>query len=333
MKLKNKILSGKQILEFVLFKKRKPTAVRINLNNKCVYQCEYCNVWNTPTKEMTTEQVINLIDELKEMGTQRISFSGGEPMLRKDIGKIISYTKSKGISPSINTTGFSFKKRINEIKDLNLIKFSLDGKKDYHDPIRGKGTFEKTMKSIEIAHKNNLKFSFATTLTNKSTNIPNARFMFKLAKKYDTFVAFQPLKEMHKGVKNLSPVSPKREQYKKFIKFLMKMKQSKKWRKHIRNSNKGLRHVENWPRYKKLKCNAGNVFIIVMPDGDVVPCDRIKDKYKESIPNYLEKGMKESFNNLPKVKCAGCGFCGALELNYLSNMKGGVLSEINRIVK
>jgi len=156
--------------------------------------------------------------------------------------------------------------------------------------------------------------------------------MLRLAKKYNSFVAFQPLKVMYKGIKDLGPISPTKTQFKKTITFIKKMKNNPKWKNYMRNSTKGLEHIGDWPKYKKLKCNAGDIFLIIMPNGDVVPCDRIKDTYKEGIPNYLDVGMKEAFENLPSVKCAGCGFCGALELNYISNLKKGGISEIQRVL-
>jgi len=332
MRLKGKISSSLKILNFILLEKRSPVAARINLNNRCAYRCTYCNVWNTPTKEMTTKEVFSLIDQLKKLGTERISISGGEPMLRKDIGKIISYCKKQKISTDMNTTGFAFDRRIGEIRDLDLIKFSLDGNEESHDPVRGKGTFRKTMNSIEIACKNKMKFSFAATLTRKSTNVENIDFLLQLSKRYNTFTAFQPLKEMHKGVKDISHLAPEKEQYKEAIHFLIAKKKEKAWAKHIRNSLQGLLHIEDWPRYKQLKCHAGDIFIIIQPNGDIIPCDRIKDTYKEPIPNFLDQGLENSFNSLPKVHCSGCGFCGALELNFISNKVIDVIPEIRRVV-
>ncbi len=328
----NKILGGKQILGFMLFKKRSPVAVRINLTNRCVNQCSYCRVWDTSNAEMTTQEVCNLLDVFSGMGTRRISFSGGEPMMRDDVGEIISYCKDAGLSPSMNTSGHSFIERIDELRDINLVKFSLDGKKDCHDPIRGNGSYDLVTSAAEAAHRAGIKFSFSSTITSKSATVANARFMLGLAERYGTTVAFQPLKKMHGSTADLIPISPFPSQYKRFISFLLDMKQSRRWKKHLRTSQQGLRHIENWPDYGDLKCQAGNLFLIVQPNGDVVPCDRMDQPYAGLVPNYLREGMEASFDNLPQVRCAGCGFCGALELNFLCSGGAALAREVKRII-
>ncbi len=328
MKLKNKLLAVNLIIKSKLFNEPLPLAIRWQLTNKCTSRCKYCNVWNIKSKELTTKQVFSVIDELTKMGTQRISFSGGEPMLRKDIEKILDYCNKRGISTGMNSTGRFVKERIKELRNLDLLKLSLDGPKEIHNAIRGKGSYKAVIEAANTAQKNNLRFTFATTLT--KFNINQIDFLLEKGKKYNTIVAFQPLKLLYRGIKedDIKEIAPKQEDFKKAIRKLMIEK--KKGSKHIRNSIMGLKHIYNWPRYNKLKCAAGKLFCMIETNGDVIPCDRIN--YNKKPLNCVEVGFRKAFYNMPEAHCKGCGFCGALEISYLNLFKFDILKDIRMFV-
>jgi MoaA/NifB/PqqE/SkfB family radical SAM enzyme len=327
MKFKNKIKAANAVIKARFFGKKIPLAIRWQLTNRCISRCKYCNVWNTPSTEMTTEQIFSVLDELEKMGTVRISFSGGEPMLRNDIGRILDYAKEKGISPSMNSTGFLIKKRLNELRSLDLLKLSLDGPEKIHDFVRGKGAYKICMEAARVAKENNMNFTFATTLT--KYNINHIDFLLKKAEEFDTLVAFQPLKTLYRGITNMESISPSIEDFRKAIKILISERE--RGNKHIRNTLKGLHHIENWPRYSELKCGAGLIFCMIDTNGDVIPCDRIK--YKTKPLNCVEVGFKKAFENMPEPHCSGCGFCGALELNYLMQFNLGTLLNIGKLIQ
>lgn len=329
MKLKNKIKSGLTIINARLLHRYSPLAVRWNLTNRCNNQCLYCSLWNAPQdskEELSTEQIFSVIDEMKELGTQRISFSGGEPLLRPDVGKIIDYCKINNISSSMNSNGSLIEKKIKDLKNLDLLKLSLDGPKDIHETIRGKNTFKSVIKSAEICKENNIRFTFATTLTRY--NLDHIDFILKKAEEFDTIVAFQPLKKLYRGKKDMASISPSKQDFKACVNRLINLK--KKGNIHIRNTMQGLRHISRWPRYETVDCAAGKLFCMIQPNGDVIPCDRIS--YRENIPNCTHKdGFRNAFNNLPKVHCSGCGFCGALELTHLMAFRYSALAPVKDI--
>jgi len=328
MNIKNKLLAANIIIKSKLSNKPVPLAIRWQLTHRCTSKCKYCNIWRTKSEELTTKQIFSVINELAKMGTQRISFSGGEPMLRRDIGQILDYCNRRGISTGMNSTGRFVKERITELKNLDLIKLSLDGPEEIHDVIRGKGSYKAVIEAVNTAQKNNLRFTFATTLT--KFNINQIDFLLEKGKEYNTVVAFQPLKLLYRGIKeeDIKEIAPKREDFKKAIKKLMIEK--KKGNKHIRNSIMGLKHIYNWPKYEKLKCAAGELFCMIETNGEVIPCDRIN--YTKRPLNCVEVGFKKAFYNMPEPYCNGCGFCGALELSYLYSFKFDIVKDIRRFV-
>jgi len=218
MQLKDKIYSLKALAEVKFLRKRIPLAVRWQLTNSCPSRCLYCNLWQIPAPEMTTQQIFSILDTLAAMGTKQVSFSGGEPMLREDLGQIIDYTCKLGISSSINTNGFEVPDKIEALKKVGLLKISLDGPREVNNKVRGhESAFDWAILAAEAAFQNKIKFTFCTTLT--CYNLDSLGFMVELARKYHTLVAFQPLKEIYRGVKDISGLIPAKEEWQKAIQY------------------------------------------------------------------------------------------------------------------
>jgi MoaA/NifB/PqqE/SkfB family radical SAM enzyme len=158
-------LSAKAIIKNRLLGARQPLSVSYTVTNRCNKKCAYCKVWDTKEKELGTEEALGIIDELGEMGCQRLGLTGGEPLLRKDIGEIIGRAKEKGIFTGLVTNGSLVPKRIEELKELDLLQVSLDGPKEVHDKHRGKGAYKEAIKAIRIARENDMRVWVTTVLT------------------------------------------------------------------------------------------------------------------------------------------------------------------------
>lgn len=322
----------KIIFKVKFFNERIPMAIRWQLTNKCPSECKYCKIWKASSPvELSTKNILGLLDEMSSCGTKKISFSGGEPLLRDDIGQIIDQCKKLGISPEMNSTGYLLEDKIKEIKGLDLLKISLDGPSEVSELVRGKKeSYQWAVNAASCARANNLFFIFTTTLT--KFNINYVEDMVCLAKKFNTLVAFQPLKEIDYqdiATGKLESIGPSEKLFKESIDKLIWYK--KKDRFLMRNSLREFRHIYNWPHYKKLTCWGGKIFCMIAPNGEVAPCDRLK--YDKELPNCAEIGFQEAFNRLPPLpECEGCGFCGTVELNYLMSFKFDVLSSIKKIL-
>lgn len=327
MRIKNKPQAVCSYFKVRFLNQRYPLAVRWQLTNRCVLRCKYCNVWKTDQKEMTLEQIIPILNEMAELGTQTISFSGGEPMMRKDIGRILEETEKRKISTEMNSTGAGIPERISELKHLHFLKISLDGSEEVHDLVRGNNAYKTAIAAASAAKANKLNFIFTTTLT--KFNIHEIDFLLETAKRFNTLVAFQPLKSLYRGVKDVSSLEPRKEDFDLAVQKLLNSK--KGGNPHLRNSLTGLNHILHWPRYPYLKCWAGKIFCILNTDGTLMPCDRIA--YNSTLPNCLESGFREAFLALPEVHCGGCGFCGVLELNFLMSFKVDILKSIYNVTK
>lgn len=308
--------------------RRIPVAVRINLNNRCHSRCRYCSFWSTPTNELATGEWQRVIADLAELGTRRLSLSGGEPTLRRDLAEIVQTAVDHGIATELNSSGFLFAERRDALRPLMLVKLSLDGSEPVHDRIRGReGAFRELLAGIDVLRELEVKFSFAFTMTRE--NLDDIPFALAFAREHDTFVAFQPVMATeHSAEKVREDLFPEPEEYRRAIQLLLKAKLADPGR--LRNSLGGLRHIAAWPNITGLSCWAGEVFAMIEANGDVVPCDRIR--YDAPIPNVRTGGVARALAELPGYECAGCGFCGSVELNMLMAGRVDIVPSIARVI-
>jgi MoaA/NifB/PqqE/SkfB family radical SAM enzyme len=302
--------------------------VRLNLNTRCHSRCRYCSFWSTRTDELDTATWAEVIAELGGLGTRRLSLSGGEPTLRKDLAEIVAASVDAGIATELNSSGFLFAERKDALRALDLVKLSLDGSEASHDSIRGRpGAFQELLGGIEVLRELRVKYSFAFTMTRE--NLDDIPFALDFAREHDTFVAFQPVMATEHSAEGVrEDLFPEPDDYRRAIQLLSRAKLREPAR--LRNSLGGLRHIAAWPRITGLDCWAGEVFAMIEANGDVVPCDRIR--YPGQSPNVRPGGVGAALGALPSVDCEGCGFCGSVELNMLMAGRLDILPTVARVV-
>ena len=186
-------------LNFILFSFGKtkpitgPLRIHWDITGLCNSRCRHCTRWKIKNskEDLNYNECIKFIDDLKKVGTQAISFAGNEPLMRKDIYKIIEHACKKGFSVSLNSNGILMNeenaKKLIDIGVDNFI-FSLDScYKEKHDSMRGvPGAFDKIFSAIVILKKFQEKIGKkitiqATTVVNKE-NIGGLVTTVKLCK-------------------------------------------------------------------------------------------------------------------------------------------------------
>ena len=111
---------------------RRLTKLDLNITNKCNFRCAHCafdsGIMQIP--EFTTKELERILIETKALGGKRFDITGGEPLVRKDVGKIISIGKNLDYKIELVTNGSLLnKEKLRNFKELGLdgIAISLDG--------------------------------------------------------------------------------------------------------------------------------------------------------------------------------------------------------------
>ena len=326
MKKPNVLGLSKALIKYYALGKRTPISVNLQVSDVCNYSCSYCSVWKLHRKELTTEQMFMLMNGLKRLGTQRIAFTGGEPLLRKDIGKLIDHAHNLGFITTLVTNGSLVEKRIAELKNLDILAPSLQGPENVHDKQIKKGAYKNIIKAIKIARQHGIKVWDVVVLT--KYNIDHVDFMLKKAKELDFYLHFQPV-FAYPLSGNVNDVMPPLEKYREVIKKLITEK--KKPNNRINTSIECLKYHYHYPKYARLKCHAGELFIWVDVDGKVYPCFGMIGKI--NAPNFLDVGIKKAVEKTVRLACPGC-FCHAyVEMNHMINLNVHEIMNMVKIMK
>ncbi|MEM1008603.1 MAG: radical SAM protein [Myxococcota bacterium] len=131
-----------------------PASVFLTLTERCHLRCQQCYLVEDPRGELTLEEVKDLLDQLAEMGTTRVTFTGGEPMLRPDLFEILEYAHQHGFWISLFTSGTPCNPtRCAKLKaaGVDCVSVTLYGMRpEPHDRITEvPGSWEKTMRGLE----------------------------------------------------------------------------------------------------------------------------------------------------------------------------------------
>lgn len=165
--------------ELLAFTEANRPLVFWNLTNRCNLLCSQCYInaksGNSNNEELSTDEAKNFIDNLAEMKIPLLMFSGGEPLLRKDLWELASYAKSKGLKTALSSNGTLITKEIAaKIKKVSIeyVGISLDGvNQKTHDAIRGKpGSFKKSIQALKNCVDIGLKCGVRITATAENLN-------------------------------------------------------------------------------------------------------------------------------------------------------------------
>ncbi len=153
------------------FSRDKRPVVVWNITKQCNLKCIHCyaHAKNIPfDNELSTKDGKNLIDDLARFNVPVLLFSGGEPLIRKDLPELAAYTVEKGIRAVISTNGTLISQKTAHILmdiGLSYVGISLDGMEKINDRFRGvKGAFQSALDGIKNCKEAGIKVGLRFTI-------------------------------------------------------------------------------------------------------------------------------------------------------------------------
>lgn len=305
---------------FKFLKRPRPLSAVFVVCNRCNLTCRYCNSPFLKDRELTIPEIARLFSNLKTSGIYRLGLTGGEPLLREDIGEIIALAKKTGFFTSLNSNLLLYRDRKDVFEKVDFVFTSLDGPPELHEKNRGRGSAEGVIGAIADLRKR-AKNVVAITVVDEH-NATGIDELIRYAEKYDFKLHFQV-----KGISTLAPVTDVirgnflpgfgNEEYRAIWKNLLALK---KRTKVIASSRRYLESIIAWSDYREIRtnrakgqCAAGFGYIYIDSEGMGYPCCLIK-KTTPRI-NLLAEDWRTAFDG--KKPCNAC-ICGPyLQLNLL----------------
>ena len=154
----------------LVYKKKRwyPRYVVWELTLACNLQCEHCGsaAGKKRDDELTLDEMYRVCDELAELGTERVTLLGGEPLIHphwEAIGKRIT---ENGFGANVITNGWTLDRE--DVCDalvgagLTIVGISLDGLEENHDKIRRRpGSFRRALRGMELLRERSDHFNEA----------------------------------------------------------------------------------------------------------------------------------------------------------------------------
>ena len=151
-----------------------PFTIAWEITRACAFACKHCRAdaqHSRDPRELTTQEGFQLIDRLAEFGSPILIFTGGDPMMRRDLYELIAYSTEKGLRCSLTPTATSLPtvERLQKVKEAGIrrIALSLDApSSQVHDEFRQvKGSWDRTMRILHNADKIGLSVQVNTTVS------------------------------------------------------------------------------------------------------------------------------------------------------------------------
>ena len=167
-----------------------PIAIVWNFTNRCNLNCLHCHQNSSPMAselELTTSQVFKVIGNMSDAGVAILTFSGGEPLLRKDLYEAIKRANDSDMLCTIASNGILMTREVAKKlakAGVKRVEIGLDGARaETHDFLRNRlGSFEATVKGIRNCAEAGFD-ELATTMTLHSKNVNELEETMELAEK------------------------------------------------------------------------------------------------------------------------------------------------------
>ena len=331
-----------------------PTVIAWESTRACNFACIHCRAQAQKLpdpNQLTTQEALNLIDQIADLCKPVLIISGGDPLQRKDIFEITKHASSRGIRVAMSPSGSDITPGVIEkmkASGVKMISISIDGSTpEIHDNFRKvSGAFELAMKNMSYARQGDLPFRVNTTVTQH--NLRDLSGILKLAaevgaKEWDVFMLvptgrgkvemeitpsqYEETLQFIYSASHTSPIPIKMTCAPQYMRVIAQRQQ----KEFAQPAICGARHTGG------RGCMAGNGFCFISHIGEVFGCgflpipagnirlQSFKQIYQQS-PLFVELRN----HNLLKGKCGACEYktiCGGCRARALSIHKNHMEEE------
>ena len=291
----------------------RPIVVSYEITLSCNCNCRHCDLGGLikDEKQIKPEEYGDLTQRLKPLAAQ---ISGGEPLLRKDIAAIVKAIKQSGVKYMILVTNGALLNESNylQLREAGVDQFSvsLDFPDERHDEFRRRpGLY----KRLEQTLPRLAKLGFQDIILNTAITKDNLREIVPLTKKaaeWGVDISYSAYTALRTGNKDYCLNNGEDlEILRQAINELIILKNQGI---HLVNPELTLRDTLKFFEQGYMpNCKAGIRFLVVMPDGSLVPCSLHRSKY----------ATQENFSRTNQ-----CGSCYVAirsysEMSFLSHLK------------
>lgn len=278
-----------------------PLAITFAVTYDCMCKCVHCSAgkhYKEGVPELNTEEAKNLIDQAQKLGITIIAFTGGEPLLRKDLFELIAHVNQKKTMPIMFTNGLLLTdENVDKLVDAGLysIFVSIDSPiPEEHDKLRGMpGLFNQAMRGIKRLKSKGVLVGLSSYATRSATEKGMYKKIYELGKELGVhnIILFDgvPTGNMLKNTSELL-TNALHEEIHAYSANIFKNKMipplsSQAWQNSVEGVMSGI------------GCLAANIQCYASAYGDIAPCDFTPLSFGNIREQSLKKIWKSMINH------------------------------------
>lgn len=322
MTIKRGLRLGKNFIRGRYGSQPLPLWLDFRITSRCNLHCRYCDIPLHKGPELNTEEVKRVIDKVSRT-ISWVLLTGGECLLRPDIGEIIAHIKDHSpMMVTVNTNMILLPDRFEAVKRADYLFFSIDGRAETHDGGRGPGSYAKVIEALDFVSRqdHSLRGLLSLTVMHRHTTHADIAHVLELSRHYGFGVNFQPLR--HYAVSGRSgEIGALPEHQCRLLDHLL----DKKGRgAPITNSTRNLHLLKEIVHGREtLPCFSGRLFCYLNAQGEVGLC--FSRPHDERYLNLSDPSVTfhQALERLMAIKpdlghCRGCTCTTPIELATFS---------------
>ena len=132
---------------------RHPVLANYYVTYRCNATCGFCDIWERPSPYVTVKDARQNLSDLRKLGVRVVDFTGGEPLLHRQLPELLAVAKELGLITTVTTNGLLYPKYAEALRGLvDMLHFSLDAADaETHNSLRGVACFDHVMESLAVA--------------------------------------------------------------------------------------------------------------------------------------------------------------------------------------
>jgi PqqA peptide cyclase len=252
----------------------RPYGLLAELTYRCPLHCPYCSnpvLLSQTSNELTTEEWKRVINEASDLGVLHILFSGGEPLLRKDLPELVATARDAGMYTNLITSSLGFTRvRVQQLKAMGLdsVQISFQSHEaGVADAIAGAQAHAKKREAAQLARE--LGFPLTINVVLHRGNIGQIEAIIALAEELDAQrLELANTQFLGWAFKNKEVLLPTRSQLEKAEKVAVAAQV------RLRGKMEVLYILPDYYSDRPKPCmnGWGRRYLTVNPIGDVLPC-------------------------------------------------------------
>ncbi|HEY1661595.1 MAG TPA: pyrroloquinoline quinone biosynthesis protein PqqE [Verrucomicrobiae bacterium] len=277
-------------------KAKHPFSLLCELTYRCPLQCPYCSNpldFARYREELTTDEWKRVHDEAAALGVVQVHYSGGEPLVRTDIGAIIQHAHKLGLYTNLSTGGTLLNEKLaGQLREAGLDNLQIsiqDADAENSDRMAGGApSFEKKIRAARLVKERGFPLTLNVVLHRQ--NIGRIESIVALAEELGA-ERLELANTQFNGwaLKNRATLLPLRTQVEWAAEIVGAAQRRLKGRMEILYVLPD--YFEQYP--KPCLHGWGNVFMTVAADGLVLPCQTAREIRGMTFPNCRDHSLSE----------------------------------------